>query len=104
MHSGTRLGSDDLHRARNQAAVADRAQWLDELTAAIMQAQRLTWRLGVAEGDCAQARSLYARLEALLGEVESLRLSEWAGIRQEIDLKWLDGALAEAMLPMLPTA
>lgn len=82
----------------------ERARWLDELAAAIAQAQRLTWRLGVAEGDSAEARSLYARLEALLGEVESLRLSDWPGIRQEIDPKWLDVVLADAALPLVPPA
>lgn len=104
MHSGTRLGSDHLHRARDQAAAGDRARWLEELAAAIVQAQRLTWRLGVLEGDSWEARGLYARLEALLGEVESLRVSDWAGIRQEIDPKWLDGVLTVAILPALPAA
>ena len=82
----------------------DRARWLDELAAAVTQAQRLTWRLGVAEGDSEEARSLYARLEAVLGEVESLRLSDWAAIRHEIDPKWLDGVLVGDILPTVPTA
>ena len=93
-----------MHRARDQVAVADRAKWLDELAAAIGHAQRLTWRLGVVEGDSCEARSLYARLEALLGEVETLRLSDWAGNRQEIDPEWLGHVLAEAILPVLPPA
>ena len=82
----------------------DRVRWLDELAGAIAQAQRLTWRLGVIEGDCEEARSLYARLEAVLGEVETLRLSDWADNRQEIDPKWLDGVLAAEILPALPSA
>src|SRR5678816_1257640 len=105
MHSGTRLGSEDLHRAaRNQAAARDRVRWLDELASAIVQAQRLAWRLGVLEGDCEEARALYARLEAALDEVESLRLSDWADIRQEIDPKWLDGVLGGVVLPAVPQA
>lgn len=99
MHSGTRLGSNHLHRARNQAVAVDRARWLDELAAAIAEAQRLTWRLGVAEGDCEEARTLYARLEAVLGEVESLRSSDWAAIRQEIGPEWIDGVLTSGVLP-----
>ena len=99
MHSGTRLGSENLHRARNQAAAVDRARWLDELAGAIVQAQRLTWRLGVLEGDCEEARVLYARLESVLGEVESIRLSDWAEFRQEIDPKWLDGMLGADLFP-----
>jgi hypothetical protein len=82
----------------------DKARWLDELAAAIVQAQRLTWRLGVVEGDCEEARGLYGRLEAVLGEVETLRLSDWTDIRQEIDPKWLDGVLAGEALPALPSA
>jgi len=105
MHSGTRLGSEDLHRAaRNQAAAIDRVRWLDELAGAITQAQRLTWRLGVVEGDCEEARTLYARLEAALDEVKALRLSDWADIRQEIDPKWIDGMLGGALLPAAPSA
>ena len=103
MHSGTRLGSEDLHRAaRNQAAAVERVRWLDELAGAIAQAQRLTWRLGVLEGDCEEARTLYARLEAALEEVESLRVSDWADIRQEIDPKWLDGMLSAGTFPAVP--
>jgi len=103
MHSGTRLGSEDLHRAaRNQAAAVERVRWLEELAGAIVQAQRLTWRLGVLEGDCEEARTLYARLEAALDEVESLRVSDWADIRQEIDPKWLDGMLSRGTFPAVP--
>ena len=104
MHSGTRLGSDDLHRARNQAAAVDRARWLEELAAAVAQAQRLTWRLGVAEGDNEEARGLYGRLEAVLDEVDTLRLSDWIDTRREIDPNWLDIVLTEEMLPAFRSA
>lgn len=82
-----------MHRARNQAAARDRARWLDELAEAIAQAQRLTWRLGVLEGDNEDARLLYARLEAAHSEVESLRFGDWLDVRNEIDPKWLEGLL-----------
>lgn len=82
-----------MHRARNQAAARERARWLDELAQAIDQAQRLTWRLGVLEGDNEEARLLYARLEAAHSEVESLRFGDRLGVRNEIDPKWLEGLL-----------
>jgi len=86
MHSAGRLrGSLDLHRARNQAGALERARWLDELADAIAEAQRLTWRLGVLEGDSEDARTLYTQLEAALAEVESLRFGDWA----EVDPKWI---------------
>ncbi|MFL6747010.1 MAG: hypothetical protein ACJ8EO_13465 [Sphingomicrobium sp.] len=95
MHSGSRLGGENLHRARNQAA----ARWLDELAGAIAQAQHLAWTLGVAEGDSAEARTLYARLEALRSEIDSLRFGDWAEIRQELDPKWLDSVVGACPLP-----
>ncbi|MFL6730157.1 MAG: hypothetical protein ACJ8E3_06180 [Sphingomicrobium sp.] len=84
-----------MHRARNQAA----ARWLDELAGAIAQAQHLAWTLGVAEGDSAEARTLYARLEALRSEIDSLRFGDWAEIRQELDPKWLDSVVGACPLP-----
>ena len=80
----------------------ERIRWLDELACAIAQAQQLTWRLGVLEGDSEEARTIYARLETVLGEVEALRVSDWADIRQEIDPKWLDGVLGGVFVPALP--
>lgn len=67
----------------------ERARWLDELTDAISQAQRLAWSIGVAECDCPKARQLYARLEAVRSEIDFLRLSDWVAVRKEIDPKWL---------------
>lgn len=83
-----------MHRARNHAAALDRARWLDELAHAIVQAQRLTWRLGVVEGDSQEARTLYARLEAAQSEVESLRFGDWVDVPTEIDPNWLETILA----------
>jgi hypothetical protein len=78
-----------LHRARNQAGALERARWLDELADAIAQAQRLTWRLGVLEGDSEDARTLYGRLESALAEVEALRFGDWIEVRNEVDPKWI---------------
>ena len=50
-----------------------RAQWLGELAIAIDEAQWLAWRLGVVEGDNAEALELYVRLEIARAEVEALQ-------------------------------
>ena len=70
-------------------ATATRARWLAELAVAIEQAQRLTWRLGVSEGENAEAMRLYARLDILLAEVESLRRGGWTGEHRELDPFWM---------------
>ena len=82
-----------MHRARTQAAALDRARWLDDLDEAISQAQRLTWRLGVKDGDSEEARQLYARLEAARLEVASLRYGDWVAVRTEVDPQWLESFL-----------
>jgi hypothetical protein len=82
-----------LHSAPDQVVALERARWLDELINAISQAQRLAWCLGVAECDSEEARQLYARLEAVRGEVDSLRFGNWVAVRKEIDPKWLERLL-----------
>ena len=82
----------------DQVVALERARWLDELTRAIAEAQKLAWRLGVAEGDCDDARELYGRLEALRDELESLRLGDWVAVRKEIDPIWL-GNLFDDFIP-----
>ena len=57
---------------------------------AVDQAQKLAWRLGVAEGDSEEARQLYARLEAVRAEVDSLRFGGWVEVRGQIDIAWLE--------------
>jgi hypothetical protein len=97
-----------LHRAPDQAVALERARWLAELAQAIAQAQKLAWSLGVVDGDDEEARELYARLEAVRGEVDALRFGDWVDVRTEIDPKWVkclfaDGqALAAAPLRKLP--
>lgn len=78
-----------MHRAPDQAVALERARWLAELAQAIAQAQKLAWSLGVVEGDNGEARELYARLEALRAEVDSLRFGDWVDVRTEIDPKWV---------------
>jgi hypothetical protein len=68
---------------------------LAELAQAIAQAQKLAWRLGVAEGDSEEARELYARLEAVGSEVDSLRFNGWVEVRREVDPTWLDDLISE---------
>ena len=85
-----------MYRARTQAAALDRARWLDELDEAVSQAQRLTWQLGVQDGDSEEARALYARLEAIKLELESLRYGDWIEVRSELDPQWLELFLGAA--------
>ena len=99
MHSAAARGETNLHGARNLAEATERAQWLDELARAIAQAQWLTWRLGVLEGDDEDARALYGRLEAARSEVESLRFGDWINLRKEIDPKWIHGLNDSHALP-----
>ena len=84
-----------MHRASDQVVALERARWLAELTQAIAEAQRLAWRLGVVEGDSEDARELYARLEGLASEVQSLRFGGWLNVRQEADLPTLEGLLPD---------
>lgn len=87
-----------MHRARDSAAALERARWLAELAEAIGQAQRLAWRLGVAEGDSEEARELYARLEAVRSEVDALRFGDWVAVRSEIDPMWIQSLLGRTRL------
>ena len=77
--------------APDQIIASQRSRWLDELTDAISHAQRLAWSIGAAGGK--EARQLYARLEAVRSEVESLRFDGWVAVRKEIDPKWLERLL-----------
>lgn len=83
-----------MHRARDQVVASERARWLAELAQAIAQAQKLAWTLGVVEGDNEEARELYARLEAVRAEVDSLRFGDWAHVSREVEPDWLESLLA----------
>jgi hypothetical protein len=71
----------------------ERARWLSELAQAVAQAQKVAWSLGVIDGDDEEARELYARLEAVRTEIDSLRFGHWVDVRREIDPKWLEALL-----------
>lgn len=76
-------------RVPNEQSAAERSLWLAELADALEQAQKLTWRLGAAEGRTA-AMELYGQLESVRAEVQSLRLRRTALPTPKIDPKWID--------------
>lgn len=80
-----------MHQARNDAAARERARWLDDLAQAVAQAQKVAWTLGVAEGDSEVARALYARLEAIRSELESLRFGRRPGVRKQVNPERIHG-------------
>ncbi len=82
-----------MHRARDQVVALEQARWLSELAQAVAQAQKVAWSLGVIDGDDEEARELYARLEAVRTEIDSLRFGRWVDVRREIDPKWLEALL-----------
>ncbi len=74
----------------NDFAAVQRARWLAELAASIDEAQRVAWRLGVTEGNNAEAKELYGRLEAARVEVESLRRGgAWTRVPVELPPHWM---------------
>jgi hypothetical protein len=79
-----------VKRASIEASTADRSRWLSELALALEEAQKVAWRLGVSEGESAEAKELYGRIEAARAEVDRLRLSGFRRIREESDPVWTD--------------
>ena len=79
-----------MKRASIKTSSAERARWLSELADALDEAQKVAWRLGVSEGDSAEAKELYGRIEAAQAEVDRLRLSGSRRIREESDPDWTD--------------
>ena len=78
-----------MHRSSNETMAADRTRWLDDLAAAIDEAQRVAWRLGTVQGADGEAMALYGRLEIARTEVEAIRLSGWATVREEFAPDWI---------------
>ncbi len=68
--------------ASKRATAMDRNSWLAELAEAIEQAAQLVWRLGYAEGDSADARTLFTRLGGLRAELDMLRHGGWTAVPQ----------------------
>lgn len=85
---------------RDELVALERARWLAELAQAIAQAQKLVWSLGVIDGDDEEACELYARLEAVRSEVDSLRFGGW--VRTEVDAKWLESLMPDDLLLRIP--
>ena len=66
----------------------EEARWLTKLAEAVTQAQKVVWRIGVAEGDSAEAKDLYCRLEVVRGEIEALRAGPSPAPTQETRSNW----------------
>ena len=79
-----------MKRASIETSSTERARWLSELAHALDEAQKVAWRLGVSEGNNAEAKELYGRIETARAEVERLRLSGFRRIREESDPDWTD--------------
>jgi hypothetical protein len=77
-----------VKRASIESSSTERARWLSELADALDEAQKVAWRLGVSEGDCAEAKELYGRIEAARAEVDRLRLNGFRRIREESGPDW----------------
>ena len=75
-------------RARTRISAAERARWLAELAAAIDEAQVVLWQIGVLEGDNADAKLLYGRLESARAEIECLRGAHEID-HEAIDPEWI---------------
>jgi hypothetical protein len=78
-----------VRRRPSDVPPAERARWLAELAEAIDQAQKVAWRIGVAEGDNAEAKELYGRLEAARVEVDALRRGSFRAAPHKTDPDWL---------------
>ncbi|HVL78904.1 MAG TPA: hypothetical protein VM346_06405 [Sphingomicrobium sp.] len=78
-----------MDRKFGEMAATERARWLADLAAAIEQAQKLAWRLGVTEGNDPDALELYARLELARDEVDALRRGRWAREQGALDPIWM---------------
>jgi hypothetical protein len=73
-----------------EAAASERARWLAELSAALDEAQRLIWQLGVSAADSPEAMELYVRIEAARLEVQALRLSRRHGPPNNSASEWTE--------------
>ena len=82
-----------MKRASIQTSATERARWLAELASALDEAQKVAWRLGVSEGDSAEAKDLYGRIETTRAEVDRLRLNGFRRIREESAPDWTGIAL-----------
>ena len=77
---------------------AQRSRWFADLVEAIDRAQEVAWRLGVVDGDSAEAIRLYARLESIRAEAASLRADPRSATSDEVNLRWIRNQLSEISL------
>jgi len=78
-----------VRRDWTDETAAARARWLAELADALLRAQELTWQFGASVAKSSDAMDLYARLEALRGEVRSLQLRAVPTRDAENDPNWM---------------
>ena len=78
-----------VRRVPSEASAAERARWLAEMAAALIDAQQLVWDFGLATGS-AEAMELYARIEAAFSEVQALRLGRSSIAHCEDDPNWTE--------------
>lgn len=70
----------EVVRVPTDVTAADRARWLGELSDALEEAQRLVWRMGMADRLHSDTLDLLARLESAHAEARSLRLGRVGAI------------------------
>ena len=78
-----------VRRVPSEASAAERARWLGEMAEALIEAQHLAWRMGLASAN-PEAMELYGRIEAAFSEVQALRLGRRPISTNEHDPKWTD--------------
>lgn len=71
----------------SEFSAAERARWLAELSAALREACALVQELGAEEGRL-EALDLYAQIEALRAEVETMRLRRPTSSARELGPEW----------------
>ena len=92
-----------MNRSTSATKATARSMWLSELADAVERAQRLSWTLGIEGGDV-EAQELYARLEWVRVEIESLRLSGWTELHEELAPDWINDLLAQGRLLKSPAS
>lgn len=78
-----------MRRDWTDETAAARARWLAELAEALLRAQELTWQFSETVAESSEAMNLYARLEAVRGEVRSLQLRTVPARGAENDPDWM---------------
>lgn len=78
-----------MRRDPTDESAAARARWLAELVDVLQQAQDVAWRFGAVTEQGSEAMDLYARLEAVRGEVRSLQLRAVPSRNGQIDPNWM---------------